>query len=238
MPQILRLRGGGAGFVGFGGQNLLLRYGFGLGLLGLIFLARGFLRGGERFLLHALGFGFRLFGGGAGLLGLPARLRSFGIGAALGFGIGVGAGFGFAGCSGGLGFVLGLLFDSHQAGFFGGFGGFLGGGFDRGLVLLLAVDFLGVQQLLSGFRHDRRRVLVGGRDVRDAYGIARFEQFQRSLAVDSENCVLNVGVGRRICTAGYQFVSGVDILASAAGTLRFPSPPCCRAASRRNRVRR
>ena len=162
----------------------------------------------------------------------------FGVGTALGFGCGIGAGLGFAGSGGGLGFVLRFLFHGHQAGFFGGFGGFFGGGFDGGLVLFLAINFFGVQELLAGFGKNRGGVFVGGGDVRDADRVARFEEFERSLAVDAENCVLNVGVRGGIGAAGYEFVFGVDDFLRRRRRWRSPSPPCCRAESRRNRARR
>ena len=109
------MRGGGAGFVGFSGQDLLLGYGFSLGFFGFFLLARSFLRcgggllcGGLRFLLHALSFGLGLFGLGASLLGLSTSLLSFGTAPAFGFG--VGAGFGLASPGFSLRFFFRLLF--------------------------------------------------------------------------------------------------------------------------------
>ena len=162
LAKIFRLRGGGFGLVGFGGENLLLRDGFRFGFLGFFFLARGFLRGGLGFRFMRSASAWACCGCGAGLFGLHASLLGlsaggFGIGAALGFGGGIGAGLGFAGSGGGLGFIFGLLLHGHQARFFGGLGGFFGGGFDCCLVLFLAVELFGVHQLLPGLGKNRRR---------------------------------------------------------------------------------
>ena len=152
LPQIVRLRSRSAGLVGFGRQNLLLRHGFGLGLFRLFFLACRFLRRGHGFLLHALGFGLRLFGLSTSLL--PAlragRLR---IRTPLGFGFGIGPRFRFARRRGGLRFIFrssasppscALLPRSRWLPW-------------RPLqwirfVLLLPVNFFRVQQLLVGLR--------------------------------------------------------------------------------------
>ena len=48
--------------------------------------------------------------------------------------------------------------------------------------------------------------------MRDAHGVAGFEQLQRSLLVDAEDCVLNVRVGGRVRAAGDEFVVGFDVL--------------------------
>ena len=85
---------------------------------------------------------------------------------------------------------------SHQTRFFRSFGCFLGGGFDCFLLLLLPVEFFRMEQLLVSLRQNRARVFVTGCDMRDANRIARFEQFQRSLWIDSENRILNVRVRR------------------------------------------
>src|SRR5258708_30812157 len=172
---------------------MLLRYGLGGGFFGGGFLTCGLLRGGFGFLLHVQSVGFGFLGFGASGLGLSSRF--FGVGAALGFCFRIGAGFGFTGCGCGLGFVLCLLLDGHQAGFFGGFGGFLGGGLDGGLVLFLAIGFFGVHQLLAGFRNYGGSIFFGGGDVRDAHGVTRFEKFERSLRGDAEDGVLNMSVG-------------------------------------------
>jgi len=52
--------------------------------------------------------------------------------------------------------------------------------------------------------------------MRNAYCVARLKQLQRSLAVDSENRVLNMRVGRGVRAARHQFIPSVDDLAPAA----------------------
>ena len=47
--------------------------------------------------------------------------------------------------------------------------------------------------------------------MRDAHGIARLEEFERGLAVDAEDGVLNLSVGRRIGSAAHQLVIGADV---------------------------
>ncbi len=56
--------------------------------------------------------------------------------------------------------------------------------------------------------------------MRDADGVARFEQFQRSLAVDAEDGVLNVRVGRGVGAASDEFVLGFDVLGGGAADRR------------------
>ncbi len=138
----------------------------------------------------------------------------FRICAPLGFRVRIRASFGFARRGGSLRFVFRLLLHRHQPRFFRGLGGFLGSSFYRGLVLLLPVNLFRVQQLLPGLRQNRCRILVGRRDVRDAHRIPRLKQLQRSLAVDSENRVLNMRVGRGVGPARHQFVLGVDRFAT------------------------
>src|SRR5215471_14282668 len=58
--------------------------------------------------------------------------------------------------------------------------------------------------------------------MRDANGISRFKQLERSLGVDFENRILNVRVGRGVRAACDQLVLGVDVLGGGAadrGTL-------------------
>src|ERR1019366_5000401 len=147
---------------------------FGLGLLRLCLLARGFLRGGFGFLLHALSFGLSLLRLGASLFRLSPSLFSLGarcfcIYTPFGFGFRICAGFGFTRRGGGLRF------------FFRGLGGFLGRGSNCCLVLLLPVEFFRMHQLLVGLRQNGTRVLVACRDMRDAHRVARLKQLQRSL---------------------------------------------------------
>ncbi len=156
-----------------------------------------------------------LFSLGACLFGLRAsllRLRTgcFRIRTPLGFRVGIRTGFRFARRSGSLRFVFRLLLHRHQPRFFRSLGRFLGRRFYRGLVLFLPVDLFRVQQLLTGLRQDRRRIFVGCSDMRDAHRIPRLKQLQRSLAVDAENRVLNVRVGRGVSPARHQFILGVD----------------------------
>ncbi len=215
------MRGSRASLVRFGGQNLLLCHGFGLGLLRLCLLARGFLRGGYGFLLHALSFGLSLLRLGASLFRLSPSLFSLGarcfcIYTPFGFGFRICAGFGFTRRGGRLRFIFRLLLHCHEPRFFRGLGGFLGRGSNCCLVLLLPVEFFRMHQLLVGLRQNGTRVLVPCRDMRDAHRVARLKQLQRSLGIDSEDRVLNVRVRRGVRAARYQFVLGVDVLAAAA----------------------
>ena len=200
------------------------------------FWRAGFLRRGHSFCLHALGFSLGLFGLGTGLFRLS--LSRFRIRATLGFRRCIRARFGFTRRSRGLRFVFRLLFHRHQPRFLCGLGGFLGRGFHRCLVLLLPVDFFRVHQLLPSLRKNRRRVFIRCRNMRDAHRVPRLKQFQRSLAVDPENRILNVRVGRRIRAPRHQFILRVDELRRRRRSpKRSPSPPCCPAASPQNRAR-
>src|SRR5205823_8041184 len=173
------------------------------------FLPRGFGGSFFRFLLHADSFCLRGFGLLASLFGFQATLRFSG---------GIGARFGFAllGCP----FVrsnlclrifLSLLLHGHHAGFFGGLNNFAGGCLDSLLVALAAINLFGRAELLLGFGQRGSGIFIGKSNVRDAHGIARLEEFERGLAVDAEDGVLNLGVGRRIGSAAHQLVIGADV---------------------------
>ena len=73
-----------------------------------------------------------------------------------------------------------------------------------------------MHQLLPGFGKNGRRIFVGGRDTGNAQGVARFEKFQRSLTIDSENRILNMGIGRGVGASRHEFVPGIDDLAPGA----------------------
>ncbi len=113
-------------------------------------------------------------------------------------------------------FLLGSLLDCHHTGFFGGLRGFAGGCFDGSLVLLAAIRGLGIFQLLIGLDDDRGGVLVGGGNVCDADGVARFKQFAGRVGIDSEDGVLNVRIDRGVGARPQQFVLGGDFLATGA----------------------
>jgi len=117
------------------------RWPFGFG-----FLARGFLGGFLRFLLHAHGFSLGGFGLLASLLGFLTALR-------FRYGVGVGLGFAFFGGSlvrgdSCLSIFLGLLLYGHDASFFGGFDDLAGGSYDVFLLALARVNFFRVAELL------------------------------------------------------------------------------------------
>ena len=86
---------------------------------------------------------------------------------------------------------------------------------DHGLgVALLPVGILCRLQLLIGFRDRGGGVFSGIRIVGDAHRIARLEEFDRRLAVDPENHVLNLCVRGRVHAAREQLVRGADTLAA------------------------
>src|SRR5579864_2998164 len=209
LAEVFRLCGSLTGFVGLGGQGLLLGDRIRFGFLRVRFFARCFGGGGLSLLLHAFRVGFRLLGGGASSFGI--RAGPFGFGAAFRFCIRVSASFSFAGSRGGLRFLFSFLLNRHHAGFFRGLRSFLCGDFHRNFVLLLAVHFFRVPQLSVRLAQNRDRVLVSGGYVCNTQCVARLEKFQWSLAVDAEDGVLNMGVGGGIRSPRDQFVLGIDV---------------------------
>src|SRR5262249_48590846 len=143
--------------------------------------------------------------------------------AALRFGCGIGAGLGFAllggalvGGSSGVGFFFSLLLDCHYAGFFGRLDGFASGGLDGFFVAPAAIGIFSSLQLLIRLSKSSRSVLVRACVARDAHGIAGFKEFERRVAVDAEDGVLDLSVRGRINTTGEEFVPGVDVFDSGS----------------------
>ncbi len=190
------------GLFGGGLRGLLLCNRGGGGLLSFRFLPRGIGGGLFRFLLHSNGIGF----GGFRLLASEFRVLApldFRGGLLFG-GFLIRGGFG-------LRVFFGFLFYGHDARFFGGFHNFARRGIDGFFLALSAVDFFRVLELLFGFGQRRGGVFIGLRDACDSNGVARFEQFERSFAVDAKDGVLNFGVRRRIDAAAEQFILGINV---------------------------
>ena len=89
-------------------------------------------------------------------------------------------------------------------------------GFDGLAIALLRVGiFRCPAACCTALVHGGGRIFFGGGVSGDSNRVARFEKFQRGLAVDSENGVLDFGVGRRIDAASKQFVARLDAFAAA-----------------------
>src|SRR5262249_42906037 len=194
---------------GFGFGSLLLRKGGGARLVRFRLLASSFRGSLFRFLLHAQSFGLSGFGLLASLFGFEAALR---------FGGSISASPRFALFRSSLvrsNFCLGVFFRlllyGHDAGFFCCLDDFARGSFNEFAVALARVHLLCVCELLLGLCERGTSVLVGERNVRDAHGVARFKKLERRFAVDSEDSVFDLRVGRGINSASQQLVTCCDI---------------------------
>src|SRR5206468_11206080 len=122
------------------------------------------------------------------------------------------AGFGGGFVRGGLGLrhFFGFLFYGDDASFFCGLHGIASRSGNGFLVALLAIEVFRRSELLRRFGQRRTGVFFRARVSRDANGVARFEEFDGSSAIDAKNGVFDFGVRGRIYAPREQLVARLD----------------------------